>query len=313
MKIAQAGLSVLVFLIFIIANSAFYVVDETEQTILLEFGRPIGKTVTEAGLHMKVPFIQDVQRFEKRILEWDGDQNQIPTEDKRFILVDNFARWRIKDPLLFYQSVINETGAQSRLDDIIDGVTRDIITQSRLIEVVRTSNRIMMATGENESGVVEIKDIEQVKRGRKEIARDILKKANEIAPKYGIEIVDVQLKHINYIESVRQKVYERMISERLRIAEKFRSEGQGERARIDGQREKDLQAIESEAYRKAQEIIGKADAEAISIYAESFGRDPEFYSFVKSLDTYKKTLKDNSTLILKTDSDYLRYIKRQTR
>jgi membrane protease subunit HflC len=310
MKISQIVTAVLVFFVLLVASGSFYTLDETEQAIILQFGEPIGQPVKDAGLHFKVPFIQDVTTFEKRIIEWDGDPNQISTEDKRYIWVNTFARWRITDPLKFYQTVNNENNAQSRLDDIIDGVTRDIITKNKLIEVVRDSNRTMMAIGEDEENAVPILNINPIQQGRTAIRKMILTRASETVPQYGIELIDVQIKHIDYIEEVRRKVYDRMIAERTRIAEKYRSEGQGERAKIDGDREKRMQEIESEAYRKAQQIIGDADAEATKIYADSFGRDPEFYSFIQTLESYRQTMNKNSTMILKTDSDYLKYLKK---
>ena len=240
MKPTYAIIGVAALAAILIVFGSIYKLDEREQAIILQFGEQKGEPIKSAGLHLKLPFIQDVRRFEKRILEWDGAANQITTEDKRYIWVNVFARWHITNPPQFYKSVGNETGAQSRLDDIIDGVTRDIITKSKLIEVVRSSNRPMQAIGENDEDYVKITGNYKVEKGRDEITRQILQKANETVPQYGIEIVDVQIKQINYIESVRQKVYERMISERNRIAEKFRSEGQGERAKIDGVRARDL-------------------------------------------------------------------------
>ena len=310
MKIAQIGSVVLIFLVLLVGSSSFYTLDETEQAIILQFGQPIGEPTKEAGLHFKIPFIQDVVRFEKRIIEWDGDPNQISTEDKRYIWVNTFARWRIDDPLKFYQTVNNEANAQSRLDDIIDGVTRDIITNNKLIEVVRNTNRTMMAIGEDQEDAVAISSVAPIERGRTEIRKMILERAGATVPQYGIGLIDVQIKHIDYIEEVRKKVYDRMIAERTRIAEKYRSEGEGERAKINGDREKRLKEIDSEAYRKAQEIKGAADAEATRIYADSFGRDPEFYSFIQTLESYRETINKNSTVILKTDSDYLKYLKK---
>ncbi|MCA9743518.1 MAG: protease modulator HflC [Deferribacteres bacterium] len=310
MKITQIGSIVVIFLVLLLASSSFYTVDETEQAIILQFGEPIGQATTEAGIHFKLPFIQDVVRFEKRIIEWDGDPNQISTEDKRYIWVNTFGRWKITDPLKFYQTVNNESNAQSRLDDIIDGVTRDIITNNKLIEVVRNTNRTMMAIGEDQEDTVPITSVDPIQHGRTEIRRLILERAGETVPQYGIDLIDVQIKHIDYIEEVRKKVYDRMIAERTRIAEKYRSEGEGERAKINGDRQKRLQEIESEAYRKAQELKGAADAEATRIYAEAFGRDPEFYSFMQTLDSYRTTMIKNSTLILKTDADYLKYLKK---
>ncbi len=306
-------LALAAFVVVLLAGNAFYTLDETEQAIITQFGEPIGKPIRDAGLHIKTPFIQKVTIFDKRILAWDGDPNQIPTEDKKYIWVNTFARWHIVDPLKFYQSVNNELAARSRLDDIIDGVTRDIIAQNSLIEVVRNSNREMKIIVEGDSGSVEpvagLQAVETISKGRTRIMDMILAKVSETVPQYGIEVIDVRIKHIIYIEEVLQKVYERMISERKRIAEKYRSEGQGERAKIEGQREKELQAITSEAYKQAQLIKGAADARAAKIYADAYNRDPEFYSFLQTLESYRSTLNANSTMFLKTDSDFLRYLK----
>jgi membrane protease subunit HflC len=299
-------IGILVFLAIILVSSGLYSVYMSEQVIITRFGKPVGEPVKDPGLHWKRPFVEKANRFEKRILEWDGDPNQIPTLDKKFIWVDSYARWRIADPLKFFQSVKNETGAQARLDDIIDSATRDSITTYVLLEVVRNSNREMaMAEAELEL----VADIQSIDWGREIITRKILEEASEKTPQYGIELVDVRIKRINYVEEVRTKVYERMISERTRIAEKYRSEGQGKKAEIEGQMEKELQRITSEAYRTAQEIIGDADAEATRIYAAAFNKDPEFYSFLRTLETYRETLDENSWLLLTTDSDYLKYLK----
>jgi len=313
MNFRRVLLSLAALLLLLIANAALFTLNETQQAIITQFGEPIGQPIREAGLHVKMPFIQKVTIFDRRILEWDGAPNQIPTEDKKYIWVNTFARWRIVDPLKFYQSVNNETAAQSRLDDIIDGVTRDIITQSPLIEIVRNSNREMTTIVEGDSGTVEpaveSQEIENISSGRSQIMDRILAKVSEMTPQYGIEVIDIRIKHINYIDDVLRKVYDRMIAERNRIAEKYRSEGQGERAKIEGQREKDLQAITSQAYKQAQQIKGEADARAARIYADAYNRDPEFYSFLQTLDTYRTTLNQNSTLFLKTDSDFLKYLK----
>ena len=302
--------SVLAVIALLFLMSSVYTVDETEQVIILQFGKPVGEPIKDAGMHFKLPLIQDVISFDKRVLEWDGDENQIPTSDKKYIWVDTFARWRIVDPLKFYQSVNNQRNAQSRLDDIIDSATRNFVSENLLIEVVRNSNRELQITIEEAEGFGLESASQQIDKGREAITQMILQKAAETMPQYGIELLDMRIKRINYIEEVRQKVYERMISERKRIAEKFRSEGQGRKAEIDGEREKELQRITSEAYRTAQEVKGKADAEATKIYAGAFNRDPEFYSFIQTLETYKSTLKNNNTtLILNTDSAFLKYLK----
>lgn len=310
MKVSIILGSVLAFIAVILIVASVYTVDETEQVIILQFGKPVGEPVKEAGLHFKLPFIQTVNVFDKRVLEWDGDENQIPTSDKKYIWVDTFARWRIVDPLKFYQSVNNERNAQSRLDDIIDSATRNFISENLLIEAVRNTNRKLETTVEEQEGLGVESAVQQIEKGRENITKLILQKAAETMPQYGLELLDVRIKRINYIEEVRQKVYERMISERKRIAEKFRSEGQGRKAEIDGERQKELQIITSEAYRKAQAIKGKADAEATRIYANAFNKDPDFYSFIQTLETYRTTLNNNNTtLILNTDSDFLKYLK----
>ncbi|MCK4452672.1 MAG: protease modulator HflC [Anaerolineae bacterium] len=310
MKTKSVAIWGLILLGVIVLASGLYTVDMTEQVVITRFGKPIGDPIKEPGLKWKMPFIETVNSFEKRVLEWDGDPNQIPTKDKKYIWVDTYARWRIADPLKFFQSVRNELGAHGRLDDIIDAATRDYMTAHVLLEIVRNSNR-EMAMAEAEIELAEEVKV-PIQWGREKITRQILERASQMVPQYGIELIDVRIKHINYVEEVRRKVYERMISERTRIAEKYRSEGQGKSAEIEGKKEKELQKITSQAYRKAQEIKGKADAEAIRIYASAYNKDPEFYSFLKTLDTYKHTLDESSWLILTTDSDYLKYLKNLT-
>ncbi|HEB31408.1 MAG TPA: protease modulator HflC [Spirochaetes bacterium] len=300
-------IGILAFLALIVLSSGLYTVWMTEQVIITRFGKPVGEVVDDPGLHWKRPFVEKANRFEKRILEWDGDPNQIPSLDKKYIWVDTYARWRISDPLKFFQSVKNENGAQARLDDIIDSATRDSITSYVLLEVVRNSNR-EMAMAEAELALSE-DVLVKIEWGREKITRMILGEASEKVGQYGIVLVDVRIKRINYVEEVRIKVYERMISERTRIAEKYRSEGLGKKAEIEGQMEKELQRITSEAYRTAQELIGEADAEATRIYAAAYNKDPDFYSFIKTLETYRNTLDKNTWLLLTTDSDYLKYLK----
>ncbi|MFQ5674726.1 MAG: protease modulator HflC [bacterium] len=313
MKKSPAAIIVGFIILAVLVWSFAFTVDATEQAIILQFGEPVGEPINvngkEAGLHFKLPFIQTVVTFDNRVLEWDGDENQIPTSDKKYIWVDTFARWRISDPLKFYQSVRSEITAQSRLDDIIDSATRNFISEHLLIDAVRNSNRKMETTLAEQVSFGTETIAQNIAAGREEIMQLILKKAAESMPAFGIELLDVRIKRVNYIEEVRQKVYERMISERKRIAEKFRSEGQGKKAEIDGERQKELQKITSEAYRTAQEIKGKADAEATHIYASAYNRDPEFYSFIQTLESYKSTISNNSTLILSTDSEFLKYFK----
>ncbi len=303
------GVAVIVVLAFM--TGVIYIVDETQQVVITQFGKPVGKPVTTAGLHLKTPIIQLANYFDKRILEWDGDPNQIPTKDKKYIWVDVTARWKISDPLKFLQSVNNEISAQGRLDDIINSATRDVVTSHLLVETVRDTNRLLESTEDfGEDVIAGEETIERIEIGRMELERDILASAGRLAPQYGIGLVDVRIKRVNYIEAVGRKVYERMIAERKRAAEKYRSEGQGKRAEIDGQREKELKRIRSEAYKTAQGIKGKADAEAIKIYATAYKQDEEFYTFLKTLDTYEKTIDENSTILLTTDSDYYKFIKR---
>jgi modulator of FtsH protease HflC len=300
--IAAAAVSVL----FLLAS--FYTLQETEQAILTQFGKPVGGLVTRPGLHFKVPFIQDVHRFDKRWLEFDGDANEIPTKDKKYIWVDTYARWRIADPLRYFQAVNDERGAQSRLDDIVDGETRNAVASFDLIELVRSSNREFQIT-EELAGIGSAEAMARVTTGRSKVAQTVLEKAARITPEFGIELVDVRFKRINYVESVQQKVFERMNSERKRIAERSRSEGQGRAAEIRGQKERDMLAASSVGYRSAQEKKGEADARATAIYARAYGRDPEFYQFMKSMETLGATLDAGSTLVLSTDSELLRYLK----
>ncbi|HEY7715409.1 MAG TPA: protease modulator HflC [Candidatus Binatia bacterium] len=289
----------------------FYVVEEGQQAIVLQFGRPVGTPVTEAGLHFKIPFIQEVRRFEKRLLIWDGDPNQIPTAGREFIWVDSTARWRIVDPLKFLESVATEAGATSRLDDIIDSVVRDLVSSNNLVEVVRSSTWTTPKDEVLEEASKEV--VEELKKeitlGREGLTRAILAVVRKIAPQYGIEVVDVRIKRLNYVESVREKVYARMISERKRIAARFRSEGEGRSAEILGNMEKELREIRSTAYRQVQEVRGKADAAATKIYGDAYGRDKEFYAFSRTLENLKESKNANSVLVLTTDSDYYRYLK----
>ncbi len=308
MKPLAIAIGVLVLLVLVVVGASVYIVDETQQVVITQFGKPMGESIKAAGLHFKRPFIQKANYFEKRILQWDGSPNEIPTKDKRYIWVDTTARWKIVDPLKFMESVGNETGAHARLDDIIDSATRDSITNHLLTEAVRNTNRLV----EEPEALADVlgteEALERIEVGRENLTREILLQAQELVPRYGIELIDVRIKRINYVEGVRRKVYERMISERKRAAEKYRSEGQGKRAEIEGEMQKELDRITSEAYRTAQEIQGKADAEAIKIYAEAYSKDPEFYSFLKTLETYKRTIDGRSILILSTDSDYFEYL-----
>jgi membrane protease subunit HflC len=308
-KLIYIGLGILGLIVLFFISGAVYTVNESEQVVITQFGKPIGEAIQDAGLYFKTPFVQRANYFEKRLLVWDGAPNQIPTKDKRYIWVDTTARWKISDPLKFLQSVINETGAHARLDDIIDSATRDAITGHILVEVVRDSNRVLPMLKTQEEMLVAEKVAEEIKVGREGLTRAILKQASKMVPQYGIELVDVRVKRINYVEEVRKKVYDRMISERKRVAEKYRSEGLGKKAEIDGERGKEKKRIISQAYRKAQEIKGKTDAQATKIYASAYNNDPEFYSFLKTLDTYVSTIDKESTIILTTDSDYFEFLK----
>ena len=289
----------------------FYTVKEGQQAVIVQFGRPVGEPVTEAGLHVKLPFVQEVRRFEKRLLIWDGDPNQIPTKGREFIWVDTTARWRIADVKKFLESVATEEGARSRLDDIIDSMVRDQVSSSELVDLVRSASW-EVPKGEilEEVPAEQQEELKkEIVRGREEITRTILAEARKIIPQYGIELVDVRIKRLDYVESVRERVYARMISERKRIAAQFRAEGEGRGAEILGEMEKDLRQIRSAAYRQVQEIRGGADAEATRIYGEVYSRDPEFYAFSRTLEVYGEDGNKNSVMILTTDSDYYRYLK----
>ncbi len=294
----------------VVVSSASYTVGEAEQVIVTQFGEPTGEAITVAGLHFKVPFIQEIHSFDKRFLEWDGSPNQVPTRDKRFIWVDTYARWRIVDPLRFFQRLQDERGAQSRLDDILDGETRNAVARYDLIELVRNSNRspddIPDEIVEEELEVI----LEQIEKGRDQVSREILEVAASRTADLGIELLDLRIKRINYVEEVQQDVFARMIAERQRSAEQYRSEGQGEAARIQGERERDLKRIQSEAFEAAEILRGEADAQATDIYAAAYGRDADFYSFTKSLETYEKVIDSGTTVILGTDSELLRYLER---
>jgi membrane protease subunit HflC len=292
----------------LLAFSCVYTVSETEQVVLTQFGKPVGGVITVPGLHAKLPIIQEVHRFDKRWLEYNGDANEIPTRDKKYIWVDTYARWRIVDALRFFQAVQDERGGQSRLDDIVDGETRNAVASYDLIEIVRSSNRDF-ATIEELEGIDAAEALGKVKTGRDKIAQQILERAAKITPVFGVELEDVRFKRINYTESVQQSVYQRMIAERKRIAERSRSEGQGRAAEIRGQKERDVLAASSVGYRDAQQLKGKADAKATAIYARAYGRDPSFYEFMKSMETLRSSLDDGASVVLTTDSDLFKYLK----
>jgi membrane protease subunit HflC len=300
---------IIVLGVFALFLSAF-VVDETEQAIITQFGKPVGEPIVTPGVHFKVPFIQTVHFFDKRFLEWDGASNQIPTKDKRFIWVDTYARWRIHDPLLFYQRVQNERGAHSRLDDILDGQTRNVIADNNLVEVIRTTNRKFEVSGEI-GGFEDSEANARIDLGREKMTRLVIQAAAPRLKALGIELLDLRIKRINYVEEVQKKIYERMITERKRIADQFRSEGQGEAAKILGDKERDLKKIQSEAYRTSQEIKGKGDAEATTIYAAAYNQSADsraFYRFLKTMDTYRNTLSEKDWLVLSTKGDFFKFL-----
>ena len=301
------------FVALILLLSASYTISETEQVIITRFGKPVGGPFNDPGIHFKLPFVEEKHVFDKRFLEWDGDANQIPTKDKRFVWIDTYARWRISDPLLFFQRVRDERGAQARLDDILDGETRNAIANHDLVEIVRSTNRVPDLHLDSLQLEEDENIFPTIKIGREKITREILANASKRIKDMGIELLDLRFKRINYVEEVQKKIYERMITERKRIADKYRSEGQGEASKILGDKERELKRIQSEAYRTAQEIIGKADAEATAIYAKAYNQSAEardFYRFLKTLETYKSTLGEKDWIILSTKSDYFRYLEK---
>ncbi len=299
-----------VFALITMAWDGFFILREGQQAVITEFGKPVGQPVTDAGLHFKRPITQKVQYFEKRILIWDGDPNQIPTNDKTFIYIDNTARWRISNALTFLQAVGTEARAQSLLDDIINGTIRDLVNKNNLIEIIRSSDwkpDYMMSTVMSTTRGGDMTRPPKV--GRDKISQQVLKAASSVTPKYGITLIDVMFKRVNYIDTVRKKVYARMISERKRIAAEKRSEGEGRKAEILGKVDRELKEITSKAKREATEIRGKADAEATRIYGQVYSKDPEFYSFQKSLESYKNIIGNNTSLILSTNSDLFEYLE----
>ena len=309
MKI-KSSLLVIIIVFAIVVYNAAYTVDETEQAVVTQFGRIVGEPQTTPGLKFKIPFIQKANYFPKNLQSWDGDPGQIPTLDKTFIWVDTFARWKIVDPVKFFLTINNRINAIAKLNDIIDPAVRNAVTSNRLIEAVRKSNR--------ELDTYELGQDDQTKDdrtaviiavGREKITQGILEQAQPKLAEFGIELVDVKFKRMNYVEEVRKSVYDRMIAERKQIAEKFRSEGKGEAQKIKGSKERDLKEIESGAYRTAQEIKGKADAEATRLYARAYSADPEFYSFTKTLELYTESLEKDNSVVLSTDSEFLKYLK----
>jgi modulator of FtsH protease HflC len=305
----------LIILILIVAGvilvfQSAYILQEKEQVVVTQFGKPIGEAVTDPGLHFKMPFVQKANFFEKRYMEWDGDPNQVPTKDKKFIFVDTYARWQITDPLQFFKRLTNERGAQSRLDDILDGETRNFIAKNNIEEAVRTSNRDLQQSDTLSTTVAD--SLVEILVGRQQIQQSILESSNKQASDLGIEILDFRFKRINYVKEVRDQVYERMKSERFRIADEFRSEGQGEASRINGEKERELKRIQSEAFKSAEEIKGKADATAAAIYAGAYDKTAQarnLYAFLKSMETLKQTSRKETSLIISTDSEIFKYLK----
>ena len=307
-------IAAIIFLAFIAAVSSVFIVNETKQVIITQLGKPVSEPIVNSGVHFKIPVIQQANFFDRRFLEWDGHPNQVPTKDKRFIWVDTYARWRIKDPLLFFQRVRDERGAQSRLDDILDGETRNAIAKNNLVEIIRTTNR-QYQTSEDLTAGEEAKSLARIKLGREKITRSIIEAAAGRTLELGIELLDLRLKRINYVEAVQRKIFERMITERKRKADKFRSEGQGEASKILGNKDRELKKIQSGAYKTAQEIMGKADAEATTIYARVYDQSREsreFYRFLKTMETYQTTLSEKDWFILSTKGDFFKYLKSQS-
>ncbi len=301
-------LGIFVFFVLLVLLNSFYIVYEYDQVIITQFGEPKGDAITDPGLHMKIPFIQKANRFEKRWLEWDGDANEIPTKDKKYLWVDTYARWRISDPLVYFQRLRDERGAHSRIDDIIDGETRNAVAGYDLIEIVRSTNREFEES--EETAMADISYVvTEIKTGREKIAQIILEESSLKAADLGIELRDVRIKRLNYVQEVQRKVFDRMISERKQIAAKYRSEGDGESAKIRGEKERELKRIQSGAYRRAQEIKGEADAEATRIYASAYNLDPEFYQFMKTLETYISSMDKETWMLLSTDAEFLKYLK----
>lgn len=307
------GLFILIGLA-IVAFNAFYTVKETEQVIITQFGKPVGEPITTAGLKYKIPFVQQVNPIEKRILEWDGSPSNMPTKDKLYIAVDLFARWRITEPLQYFLRLRDERSAQSRLDDILGSETRNAVAKHELIEIVRsTKDREPKRDASlSKEDLATLGSLVPISKGRHLVEEEIFNAAASKVKVFGIELLDIRFKRVNYNESVRPKIYDRMISERRQIAERFRSEGNGEAARINGNRERELNRIKSEAYRLVEEIRGQADAKATEIYAQAYNQNSAsvgFYEFIKSMDMYKSVLRDNSTLIMSTDSETFQYLK----
>lgn len=325
LEVGNKSALVILFLVLglVIFKTAFFELSEGRQAIITQFGKPVGEAITKAGLHIKTPFIQEVRYVDKRILSWDGYPNQIPTKDKKYIKVDTTARWRVVDALKFIQTVRNEAGAKTRLDTILDSVTRDIISSHNLVEAVRNSNGIIKKTEQKKADIAKLKsegqsvleeeitgEIESIEVGREKLSEMIAESATTELEAFGIKLIDVQLRRISYEKSVEAKVYERMISERQRIAQKIRSIGQGEKAKIEGRLERDLREIKSQAYKKSQIIKGKGEAQAIKIYAKSLSQDPDFYQFLKTMEVYKSSIHDKTKFLMSSDGELFKFFKK---
>lgn len=310
MKTKRIILISLVAITVLVLSNSIYILDETQQAIVTQFGRPVGNPRTEPGLNFKVPFLNKVQFFDKRYLEWDGNKNQVPTKDKKFIFVDTYARWEITNPLQFFIRLRDERSAQSRLDDILDGETRNAIASHDLLDIVRSTNRDPEVT---EEFMEEIEKLDAISVGRAVIEKIVLEKANERTADLGVRILDFKFKRMNYVDEVRDRVYDRMISERNRIADQFRSEGQGEARKIEGDKERDLAEIQSKAFREAEEIKGRADAEATNIYASAYNKNRtavDLYKFLRSMESFEKSMDENTSIILSSDSEFFKYLKK---
>lgn len=308
MKTKTILIGLVAFILLIVVSSGFFIVKEKDQVVITQFGRPVGQAITEPGMYFKLPFVQVANYFEKRYMEWNGDPNQVPTKDKKFIFVDTYARWQITDPLQFFKRLTNERSAQSRIDDILEGATRNYIANHNIEEVVRSSNRVPASS----DITIEGDTLAKIYVGRDSIQKMILKSANQQTEELGIKILDFRFKRINYVQEVQNQVYERMKSERYRIADKFRSEGQGEASRINGEKERELKNIQSLAFKDAEIIKGKADATAALIYAQAYNQSSQsksLYSFLKSMETFEKTFDGKTSIFLSTDSELYKYLK----
>ena len=306
-KLISIIVTVAIFAAVLIFGGAFYIVNESEQVVITQFGKPVGDPITTPGLKIKTPFLETANYFDKRFLAWDGEPKQVSTRDKRFININTYARWRISDPLQYAKSLSDESRAKNRIGSVLEGATQNAIAKHDLIELVRTTNRDYIVNNEDTNDQSS-KEKTVIKSGRDELTREILEIAKSSTSELGIEILDFQFKRINYVPEVRKKVYERMVSERKRIAEEFRSQGAGESARISGQKDRDLKEITSDAYRRSQEIKGRADAKAANIYAAAYNKDPAFYRFMRTMEIYGETLDKETILVLSTEGDFLKYL-----